>query len=97
MINRVKALAIFVAVCALIGLGASLGAKAHALDLVWIGLVWAMLIYVTVATVPKAWRQWNKPGGLEHLGESRGVWLLPRRMTRWLFDLSHSNGGASRH
>jgi len=87
MMHRLKPLLIFASVCLLIGLGASLGSKARPFDLIWIGLLWSFMIAVAVVTAAKAWHLRKEPGALARLGDSRGTWLLPASLRRWLFDL----------
>jgi len=85
--HRLKPLAIFGSVCLVIGFGASLGSKAQPFDLMWIGLLWSFMLAITVAVALKAWDRRREPGALAHLADSRGLWLLPASLRRWLFDL----------
>ncbi|MBV9460214.1 MAG: hypothetical protein JO141_22265 [Bradyrhizobium sp.] len=68
-------------------MGASLGSKARLFDLMWIGLLWSFMLAATVATALKAWDRRREPGALAQIGDSRGLWLLPASLRRWLFDL----------
>jgi di/tricarboxylate transporter len=77
MLRRLKALAIFLLVYVVIGLAAS-SSLAHLFDLAWIALLWTFMLVVTVAAAFKAWRVRREPGGFARLGETRGLWWVPR-------------------
>jgi hypothetical protein len=94
MVRHAKAFAIFPLFCLLIGLGARSGSRAHVFDLAWIGFVWTIIIAISVGILFKARGRWREPGGLARLGESRGLWLLPRGVKRWLFDEHQHDGNA---
>jgi hypothetical protein len=87
MRHRLKSFVIFGSVCLVIGLGASLEGKARPFDLMWISLLWSFMLAVAVTTAAKVWHLRKDPGGLVRLGDSRGTWLLPASLRRWLFDL----------
>jgi hypothetical protein len=86
MIRHIIALAIFLLVCLLIGLGARSG-RAHVLDLAWVGLLWTFIFTAGVSVLFKARNRWREPGALASIA-GRGLWQLPlpRGVLRWLFD-----------
>jgi hypothetical protein len=92
MVRHAKAAAIFLLFCLLIGLGARSGNWTHVFDLAWIGFVWTIIIAISVGILFKTLGRWREPGGFARLGESRGLWLLPLGVKRWLFD-EHQHGG----
>lgn len=87
MMHRLKPFAIFGSVCLAIAFGASLGSKARLVDLIWIGLLWSFMLAATLAMALKAWDRRREPGAFARLGDSRGLWLLPASLRRWLFEL----------